>query len=56
MWWKKYGFFKNPLDIRPNEDLVGVDDVIKMVKDSIINGEIFLLYGSIGSGKNFFSI
>jgi predicted AAA+ superfamily ATPase len=51
MWWKKYGFFKNPLDIRPNEDLVGVDDIIKKVKDSIINGEIFLLYGPIGSGK-----
>ncbi|MFZ8856156.1 MAG: AAA family ATPase [Candidatus Nanopusillus sp.] len=51
MWWKKYGFSKNPLDIRPNEDLVGVDDIIKKVKDSIINGEIFLLYGPIGSGK-----
>jgi replication-associated recombination protein RarA len=51
MWWKKYGFSKNPLDIRPSEDLVGVDDIIKKVKDSIINGEIFLLYGPIGSGK-----
>jgi MoxR-like ATPase len=51
MWWKKYGFFKNPLDIRPNEDLIGVDDIIKKIKDSIINGEIFLLYGPIGSGK-----
>ncbi len=51
MWWKKYGFSKNPLDIRPNEDLVGVDDIIKKVKDSVINGEIFLLYGPIGSGK-----
>jgi len=51
MWWKEYGFSKNPLDIRPNENLVGVDDIIKKVKDSIINGEIFLLYGPIGSGK-----
>jgi predicted AAA+ superfamily ATPase len=51
MWWKKYGFIRNPLDIRPNEELVGVDDIIKKVKNAIRNGEIFLLYGPIGSGK-----
>ena len=51
MWWRKYGFSKNPLDIRPSEDLVGVDDIIKKVKNAIRNGEIFLLYGPIGSGK-----
>ncbi|MGC9079520.1 MAG: AAA family ATPase, partial [Nanopusillaceae archaeon] len=51
MWWHKYGFIRNPLDIRPNEDLVGVDDIVKKVKYAIRNGEIFLLYGPIGSGK-----
>ncbi|BFI73425.1 hypothetical protein YN1_4120 [Nanoarchaeota archaeon] len=51
MWWRKYGFIRNPLDIRPNEELIGVDDIIKKVENSIKNGEIFLLYGPIGSGK-----
>jgi len=51
MWWKKYGFSKNPLDIRPNKNLIGVEDIEKEVIYSIENGEIFLLYGPIGSGK-----
>ncbi|BBL45256.1 hypothetical protein MJ1_0081 [Nanobdella aerobiophila] len=51
MWWRKYGFYKNPLDIRPNDNLIGIDDIIKKIKDSILSGEIILLYGPVGSGK-----
>jgi len=51
MWWSYYGFKENPLDIRPNENLYGIEHVEKEVIDYIRSGNIFLLYGPTGCGK-----
>ncbi len=51
MWWQHYGFESNPLDIRPNDNVLGLEDIERQVTNSIESGEIFLLYGPIGCGK-----
>lgn len=51
MWWKKFGFSSNPLDIRPNDNLIGTEEIEKKLVSSIENGEIVLLYGPLGCGK-----
>jgi len=56
MWWTHYGFSHNPLDIRPTDNVVGLNDIEKKVIRSIENGEIFLLYGPIGCGKTSLAI
>ena len=51
MWWRHYGFERNPLDIRPNDNVLGLESIERQVIDAIESGEIFMLYGPIGCGK-----
>jgi len=50
-WFKRLKFSKNPLDARPNPNLVGVEDEEDQLKNHIIKEEICFLNGLTGSGK-----
>ena len=52
MWYEKFGFKKNPLDVRSNTNLVGVDDIEQTLVEYIKQGQICHLYGFTGSGKS----
>ncbi|MBI3032254.1 ATP-binding protein [Candidatus Woesearchaeota archaeon] len=50
-WYKALDFSKNPLDIRPNPQLIGLQDQEKQVINHIRKGEICFINGLTGSGK-----
>lgn len=50
-WFKQLKFAKNPLDIRPNSLLIGLDEAEEHLKNHIIKEEICFLNGLTGSGK-----
>jgi hypothetical protein len=54
LWYRKYGFYSNPLSIKPaafHADVFGNDGVTKRVLDKIHAGEIFFVEGAYGNGK-----
>jgi len=51
MWYEKLGFTENPLDVRSNSNLVGVDDIEESLFNYIKSGQICMIYGFTGSGK-----
>lgn len=50
-WHEKLGFDANPLDARPNPDLVGLDEEAERLKNHIEKEELCFLNGLTGSGK-----
>jgi energy-coupling factor transporter ATP-binding protein EcfA2 len=50
-WFKQLGFKENPLDVRPNPDLIGLEAQEKQVINHILKEEICFLNGLTGSGK-----
>lgn len=50
-WYEKLGFDENPLDSRPNPNLVGLDEEEERLKNYILKSEICFLNGLTGSGK-----
>jgi replication-associated recombination protein RarA len=50
-WFKQLGFEDNPLDVRPNTKLVGLDKEQEQLINHILKGEICFLNGLTGSGK-----
>ena len=51
-WFKEFGFNDNPLDIRPNSLLVGMESQEKRLINHINKEEICFLNGLTGSGKS----
>lgn len=51
VWYKQLKFSKNPLDARPNPDLVGVEEQEDALHNFIKKGEVCFLNGLTGSGK-----
>ncbi len=51
VWFKKLGFNSNPLDLRPNPDLIGLEVQEALLKNHIEKEEICFLNGLTGSGK-----
>ncbi|MBN1793113.1 AAA family ATPase [Candidatus Woesearchaeota archaeon] len=52
IWYKQLGFKENPLDLRPNTKLVGLERQEETVLNHIEKGEICFLQGLTGSGKS----
>jgi len=50
-WYSELGFKHNPLDVRPNPDLVGLEKEEKQLVNHIQKEEICFLNGLTGSGK-----
>lgn len=50
-WYKELKFTANPLDIRPNPNLIGLKDEEKAVINHILKEEICFVNGLTGSGK-----
>jgi replication-associated recombination protein RarA len=50
-WHEALGLSANPLDIRPNTTLVGLEQQEKKLKNHIRKGELCFLNGLTGSGK-----
>ena len=50
-WYEELGFDTNPLDTRPNPDLVGLDEEAERLKNHILKEELCFLNGLTGSGK-----
>jgi len=50
-WYEQLNFDKNPLDARPNTNLVGLDNEADKLKNYILKEEICFLNGLTGSGK-----
>ncbi len=50
-WWKELGFKENPLDIKPNPNVLGLEEEEKKVINSLISGVPIHVYGEIGTGK-----
>lgn len=50
-WYEKLQFDVNPLDTRPNPDLVGLDKEAEKVKNHVLKEELCFLNGLTGSGK-----
>jgi len=50
-WFRKLKFYSNPLDARPNPNLIGIEDEEEQLKNHIIKEEICFLNGLTGSGK-----
>ncbi|MFB6198042.1 MAG: AAA family ATPase, partial [Halobacteriaceae archaeon] len=50
-WHDELGFEENPLDIRPNTNLVGLEQQERQLKNHIRKGELCFLNGMTGSGK-----
>jgi len=48
MWYEKLGFTENPLDVRSNSNLVGVDDIEESLFNYIKSGQICMIYGFTG--------
>ncbi|MFC1648632.1 AAA family ATPase [Nanoarchaeota archaeon] len=51
-WYHEMGFDANPLDVRPNPKLVGLELEEKRLRNHIEKGEICFLNGLTGSGKS----
>ncbi|MBI2548887.1 hypothetical protein HYW21_06065 [Candidatus Woesearchaeota archaeon] len=51
-WYQQLGFGDNPLDIRPNTKLVGLEEEEDTLTNHILKGEICFLNGLTGSGKS----
>ena len=51
-WYEQLGFRENPLDLRPNPKLVGLEKQEEELKNHISKGEICFLNGLTGSGKS----
>lgn len=51
-WYEQLGFRENPLDLRPNPKLVGLEKQEGELKNHIAKGEICFLNGLTGSGKS----
>lgn len=51
-WFKVLKFKYNPLDIRPNLKLVGLDREVERLKSHIIKEEVCFLNGLTGTGKS----
>jgi len=50
-WYRKLKFKSNPLDVRPNTNLVGLEKPEEKLKSHILKEEICFLNGLTGSGK-----
>lgn len=50
-WYKELNFDANPLDARPNPNLVGLDEEAERLKNHILKEELCFLNGLTGSGK-----
>lgn len=50
-WYERLGFEENPLDVRPNPMLVGLNQQEERLVNHIRKGEICFLNGPTGSGK-----
>src|SRR3989338_4781576 len=50
-WYEKLKFGTNPLDARPNPDLIGLDEEAERLKNHILKEELCFLNGLTGSGK-----
>ncbi len=50
-WYERLGFNENPLDVRPNPMLVGLETQEERLVNHIRKGEICFLNGPTGSGK-----
>ena len=50
-WYGRLGFDENPLDVRPNGELVGLGQQEERLVNHIQKGEICFLNGPTGSGK-----
>jgi len=50
-WFKQLKFKTNPLDVRPNSNLVGLETPETRLKNHILKEEICFLNGLTGSGK-----
>ena len=51
-WYSEFGFKENPLDVRPNPDLVGLEKHEKKLINHIKKEEICFLNGLTGTGKS----
>ncbi len=51
-WYSEFGFKTNPLDVRPNPELVGLEKEEKRLVNHIEKEEICFLNGLTGSGKS----
>ena len=51
-WYEQLGFKTNPLDVRPNPLLVGLERQEEQLVNHILKGEICFLNGLTGSGKS----
>jgi replication-associated recombination protein RarA len=51
-WYEQLGFRENPLDMRPNPRLVGLDRQEEQLLNHVLKGEICFLNGLTGSGKS----
>ncbi|MBR9690469.1 AAA family ATPase [Candidatus Woesearchaeota archaeon] len=52
VWFKDFGFNENPLDIRPNALLVGLDDHEDRLKNHVLKEELCFINGLTGTGKS----
>lgn len=50
-WYEQLNFKENPLDIRPNKILIGLEDEEEKLKNHIHKGEVCFINGLTGSGK-----
>ncbi len=50
-WYEQLGFSENPLDLRPNTALVGLEKEHKKLTSHIQKGDVCFLHGFTGSGK-----
>jgi len=51
-WFEQFGFKENPLDIRPNIKLIGLERQEEQLLNHVLKGEICFLNGLTGSGKS----
>ncbi|MBW2990669.1 AAA family ATPase [Candidatus Woesearchaeota archaeon] len=51
-WYQQLGFRENPLDVRPNPLLVGLERQEEQLVNHVLKGEIAFLNGLTGSGKS----
>lgn len=51
-WYDQLGFKGNPLDVRPNPALIGLERQEEQLVNHILKGEISFLNGLTGSGKS----
>lgn len=51
-WYSEFGFKTNPLDVRPNPELVGLEKQEERILNHIDKEEICFLNGLTGSGKS----